>query len=482
VVVVARFDDVARERTDLSEADLDHLRSLVADWTLLADLAFADLVLWLPTWNGGGFVAADQVRPTTGPTGLFDDIVGEYTARGRRPILDRAVSARAVIAERGNTGPAKIEAIPVMRDGHLVGVVERHSSLSGREFGPLEQAYLKAADELADMVVDGTFPPSQPLARTGSQPRVGDGFIRVDTQGVVEFASPNARSAFHRLGLATDLVGVDLARTSAKLARRPGPVDEALAVIASGRAAGGAEVENAGAVITLRGVPLHHGGRRTGGLVLVRDATEIRRRDRALLSKDATIREIHHRVKNNLQTVAALLRLQARRIDIPEARAALEEAVRRVGAIAVVHETLAHTPGERVDADEVADRLIALVRDMSLTSRSVSVTRTASFGVLPAEVVTPLAMALGELLQNAVEHGGGADVRLTPTREDKSLVVEVLDEGPGIAPDLDPFATGRLGLQIVRTLVSEELGGELDIGPGPAGSGTCVRVRVPLVG
>ncbi|CAB4956592.1 unannotated protein [freshwater metagenome] len=482
MVVVARFDDVARERTDLSEADLDHLRSLVADWTLLADLAFADLVLWLPTWNGGGFVAADQVRPTTGPTGLFDDIVGEYTARGRRPILDRAVSARAVIAERGNTGPAKIEAIPVMRDGHLVGVVERHSSLSGREFGPLEQAYLKAADELADMVVDGTFPPSQPLARTGSQPRVGDGFIRVDTQGVVEFASPNARSAFHRLGLATDLVGVDLARTSAKLARRPGPVDEALAVIASGRAAGGAEVENAGAVITLRGVPLHHGGRRTGGLVLVRDATEIRRRDRALLSKDATIREIHHRVKNNLQTVAALLRLQARRIDIPEARAALEEAVRRVGAIAVVHETLAHTPGERVDADEVADRLIALVRDMSLTSRSVSVTRTASFGILPAEVVTPLAMALGELLQNAVEHGGGADVHLIPARQDSWLLVEVIDEGPGIREDVDPFATGRLGLQIVRTLVSDELGGELELGPGPGGTGTCVRVRIPLSG
>ncbi|MBI1376302.1 MAG: PAS domain-containing protein [Frankiales bacterium] len=477
---MARFDDVARDRTDLSEADLDHLRALVADWTLLSDLAFADLVLWLPTWHGGGFVAADQVRPTTGPTVLFDDIVGQYAARGRRPLLDRAVAARAVVADRGVSGPAPVEAIPVIRSGRLLGVVERHSGLSGRDVGALEQHYLEAADELAVMVVDGTFPPAQPLARTGSPPRVGDGLVRVDPDGMVVFASPNARSAYHRLGLATDLLGVHLARTSAKLARRPGPVDEALAVVASGRAAGGAEVENAGAVVTLRGVPLRRSGVHVGALVLVRDATEIRRRDRQILSKDATIREIHHRVKNNLQTVAALLRLQARRIDTPEARAALEEAVRRVGAIAAVHETLAHTPGEKVDADEIADRLVALVRDMAVTSRAVSVTRVGSFGILSAEVVTPLAMALGELLQNAVEHGKGADVRLVAAREDGRLSVSVDDEGPGLPEGADPFATHRLGLQIVRTLVTEELGGTLELGPGPDGRGTRAQVVVPL--
>jgi two-component sensor histidine kinase len=92
----------------------------------------------------------------------------------------------------------------------------------------------------------------------------------------------------------------------------------------------------------------------------VRDVTELRRRERELMTKDATIREIHHRVKNNLQTVAALLRLQARRLTGPEAKAALDEAVRRVGSIAVVHETLSYAPEEIVDFDDIAERVAAM--------------------------------------------------------------------------------------------------------------------------
>jgi two-component sensor histidine kinase len=474
---MARFDDVARERTDLSESDIAHLRGLVADWTLLADLSFSDLVLWLPTWHGGGFIAADQVRPSTGPTGIDDDIVGEYSAKGRRPLLDQAFTSRGAVSESGDA--AARSAVPIVRSGRVLGIVEMYSESAGRARGRLELAYLQAAADLIPMVVDGTFPPANRLSRTGSPPRVGDGFVRLDSNGTVVFASPNARSAYHRLGLATELVGADFARTSARLVRRPGPIDESLSQVAGGRAAGGAEIENSSATVTLSGLPLLRQGSVIGAVVLVRDATEIRRRDRELLSKDATIREIHHRVKNNLQTVAALLRLQSRRIANPEAREALDEAVRRVGAIAVVHETLAHTPEQRVNADEVVDRLIALVRDMSLVSRSVRVTRKDSLGSLPSEIVTPLSMALGELLQNAVDHGGGADVRLTAVRSSDMLIVEVTDDGPGLAPGLDPFDSGRLGLAIVRTLVTEELHGEMELTAGE-GLGTTARLRIPV--
>ncbi len=102
-----------------------------------------------------------------------------------------------------------------------------------------------------------------------------------------------------------------------------------------------------------------------GALILLRDVTELRSRERELVTKEATIREIHHRVKNNLQTVAALLRMQGRRITVPEAQAALAEAVRRVGSIAIVHETLSESFDEHVDFDDVADRVAAMVADVS---------------------------------------------------------------------------------------------------------------------
>ena len=171
------------------------------------------------------------------------------------------------------------------------------------------------ASDLAQMIAAGSFPfPGQQVDMDAS-PRVGDGLIRLDADGVVQYASPNALSAYHRLGLASDLVGHHLGKTTAELAPSRGPVDEALVKVASGWAPREFEVEGADGVIQLRAIPLKPKGTRIGSLVLLRDVTELRRRERELITKDATIREIHHRVKNNLQTVAALLRLQARRMD-----------------------------------------------------------------------------------------------------------------------------------------------------------------------
>ncbi len=195
----------------------------------------------------------------------------------------------------------------------------------------------------------------------------------------------------------------DLTRELVPPRRRPD--EESLSAVLCGRADRDTEIGTDEVALILRSIPLRPHGERIGALVLLRDVTDLRRRDRELVTKDATIREIHHRVKNNLQTVAALLRLQARRIEQPEARAALEEAVRRVGSIAIVHETLSQAVEETVDFDEIADRLGRMVTDVSAVGAAVRVVRRGSFGVLASETATALAMVLTEVLQNAVEHG-----------------------------------------------------------------------------
>ncbi|MFT4010821.1 MAG: sensor histidine kinase, partial [Nocardioidaceae bacterium] len=200
---------------------------------------------------------------------------------------------------------------------------------------------------------------------------------------------------------------------------------------------------------------------------------------------DATIREIHHRVKNNLQTVAALLRLQARRIESGEGRAALEEAVRRVGSIAIVHETLSTGYDEHVEFDEVVDRLRLMASDVSSAAGMVRTRREGSFGTLPSEIATPLAMALTELLQNAAEHGfggRGGTILISASGLAGRLSVVVEDDGRGLPEGFDLDSSTSLGLSIVRTLVESELDGRLVIGPALTERGTRVALDIPLHG
>ncbi len=483
--------DLVRDRTTLSVADAEWLHLLVGDWQLLSDLSFADLVLWLPEDGGAAWVAGAHVRPVTGPMVFFEDQVGLRVERGRRHQIDAAYDEHRILRERDpewsdDDVPVREEAIPVMRQGRPVAVLTRHTNLAmARMPSRLELSYLSAADDLARMIAAGTFPVAG--APTGSRrgaPRVGDGFVRLDAEGVVDYASPNAVSAVHRIGHPGEVVGASLAEVVTPLIRDGDGVDESLALVVRGRAPWRAELEANGTTLSLRAIPIVHDDVRTAALVLLRDVSELRRRERELMTKDATIREIHHRVKNNLQTVAALLRLQARRLpEDAEGRGALEEAVRRVGAIALVHQTLSQGLDETVAFDDIAGQSLAMLIELARHGERAQIHRTGSFGLLRAEDATPLALVLTELLTNAVEHGlagGPGEVHVDAERElgsDGRDVLRVLvgDDGAGLPAGFDPAHAG-LGLQIVAALV-RELRGTISWSTRPGG-GTLVTLEL----
>ncbi|GEP39108.1 histidine kinase [Nocardioides psychrotolerans] len=485
--------ELVRSHTDLGEEDVTWLQLIMADWQIIADLSFADLVLWLPDQRGNGFWAAAQMRPTTGPTAYIDDIVGTFVPVGRRPMLDEAWAHGRLVREGDpewrDDVPVRVETIPVRRAGRVIAVIARNTNLLGvRTPSRLELSYLQTAADLTQMISGGHFPEVGQRSDHADSPRVGDGFLRVDAAGMVVYASPNALSVYRRLGLSGDLTGLSLADLTRQLVPpRRRPDEETLSAVLGGRAHRDTEIGSDQVSLIVRAIPLRPQGEHIGGLILVRDVTDLRRRDRELITKDATIREIHHRVKNNLQTVAALLRLQARRIDSEEAKLALEEAVRRVGSIAIVHETLSQAVEETVAFDEIADRLGSMVTDVGSSGGRVRVRREGSFGVLPSESATALAMVLTEVLQNAVEHGYDAEdattiglITVTVQRLVGRLTMTVDDDGRGLPEGFDLDGSTNLGLSIVRTLVESELGGQLTLGPRPDGAGTRAGIDVPL--
>jgi len=488
---VPTLNDLARSHTSLGEADVEYLHSLVSDWQLLADLSFADLILWAPAKDGTGWLAIAQMRPTTGPTSLHDDVVGTFAGPVDQRVLDVARDERRIWRESdpdwANGVPVRTEGIPVTRANRVIAVIERCTNLnSARTPSRLELTYLQGADDLARMVAEGTFPFPGADAMLVRSPRVGDGLLRLGKAGRVIYASPNAQSAYRRLGLAADLIGAELSVVTAGLIASDEPLDESLMVVAAGRAPREAEVDGNGSVVQLRSIPLIVGGSRTGALVLVRDVTELRRRERELMTKDATIREIHHRVKNNLQTVAALLRLQSRRTSSEEARLALAESVRRVTSIALVHEALSISVDERVDLDKLLDNVLPMVGEVATPESQVGLKRKGSFGVVVAEIATPLVMVLAELVQNAVEHafpaGRPGKIEIAASRSARWLDVLIRDNGRGLPSGFSLERADGLGLQIVRTLVESELRGSLSLRRLRDGgtNGTEAALRIPL--
>ncbi len=498
---------LAARHTSLDAAELDHVQRLLVSWGVLADLSFSDLLLLSSAERAGPeqLVVLGQTRPTTGATLLRLDLVGALQPAAEWPWAVQAlqsghivtgVAAVPVPAPMRQTGAelttvpdtgevpavpetARLECVPVRFVDEPVAVMVRVGALEGRRrTGRLERVYRDLYQRLIAMMVTGDYPFAGEEFTTEDAPRVGDGLVVADADGRFTYASPNAMSALHRMGVSDAAEGATLPDLGIESLAVERAIDTGAPVIE--------EVERRPDVIVLfHCTPLLAEGAVTGVMVLLRDVTDLRRLDRLLLSKDAAIREVHHRVKNNLQTISSLLRLQARRLEPGKGREALREAERRVRSIALVHEILSREPGDEVPFDEIVASLVRMTEDSVVTSCPVEIKVAGDLGEVPADVATPLAVVLAELLQNAVEHAfgdpGGPDrpghVSVMLANDGYGLTIEVRDDGRGLPPGFDIEATNSLGLSIVRDLITSQLGGMIGM---RSEGGTVIDIDVPL--
>jgi PAS domain-containing protein len=340
---VSTLSDLVLAQGRSSQVDVDWLHMLVGDLQLLADLAFADIVLWVPSGDDD-FVAVAHSRPSSAATLFYRDFVGQAIRIEWKDLVSQAFSGGRIVDSSApdwyEEMPTRVRAVPVMRRLSVTGtelapepvaVITRHTNLgSTRTPSRQELTFNDCAGELFQMIASGDFPDlGAPTGPRRGAPRASDGLIRLDVDGTTTFASPNALSAFNRMGFDDELEGESLAEVTTRLLSGKLVVDESLPLVVTGRAPWRTDVESRGVTVSLRAIPIRHRGERIGAIVLSRDVTELRHQEQELITKDATIREIHHRVKNNLQTVASLLRIQARRTHSDEARDALTQAMRR---------------------------------------------------------------------------------------------------------------------------------------------------------
>lgn len=475
--------------------DIEWLHELIADWQVIADLSFADLVLWISDGEGS-FVAAGHARPSSTATIFYRDITGNSVHSSWLTLIAKAFDTGQIVEDvevgQYQGVPATLSAIPVFRKLNVqsgsditpspIAVITKHTSMVEASVPNRTRMNLTSlGDVLLRMVTQGDYPvfSIQGAPRRGT-PRVNDGLLHLDENGVVVFSSPNGISAFQKLGVTGELEGRSLAEVTDDLNRNRLSIDENLRVVVAGKTAWRADFEGNQSALSVRAIPITEHGKHIGAILLCRDVTELRRQERELITKDATIREIHHRVKNNLQTVASLLRIQGRRSKSSETLEALSDAERRVAAIAVVHDSLSEGLAQDVNFDEVFDRIIAMVAELAAAyNAKVTNLRIGKFGRMPSELATPLAVVLTEIVTNAYEHGLANRVghlTVTATRKAKKLYISIADDGAGLEPGKE---LSGLGTQIVKTLVESELLGKIEFRSEKTG-GTTVSVEVPL--
>jgi two-component sensor histidine kinase len=457
-------------RPDLPDEDRQILKRLAASLNLLADLSHADVLLYCPAGTQAEVVA--EARPEPVPSLYTEHLLGQRVSRAQAPAVFRVLyDGRS----RHHFGGVMVRGVPTMQEVFAIHNQQgRTIAALSSEMPMLEHERLRkrtalfrrAIARVRELILHDRLVGAERLGRLG----VHDGVMLIDARGQIQYISATAEHLYRRLGYADSLVKTQLSEleTNEYVCFRAMERGECLEQrvqeqdsIWIKRAIPLLPADESGLLARLRG----DGRMANGAIVIIQDVTDEVRKEQELKIKSAMIQEIHHRVKNNLQTIAALLRLQARKAASDEVAEQLRQTVSRILSIAVVHEFLARDEQAVINIHEVGNRILNEVTHGTLDPEKrieLRLEGTKQFH-LPAQQATSCALIINELLQNAVEHGyrdrgqGTIVVRLEESND--SMSVEIVDDGTGLPENFNIEESG-LGLRIVRTLVREDLKGQ----------------------
>lgn len=467
---------------NLTQGEIAFLDRLKTHIGILADLSRSDVLLYCPAGTGRAVVAA-QARPHSIVPIHSESLLGRPVEVGDKPALSRALTdgRRTVMeAHQGEAGPGSpAQRAPIVQDtfpvrlsgGPVIGALVVETNLIERErHHRRSRVFRRALSLFREQILAGALQGAEGLSPFGEH----DGIVYVDASHRIQYVSGIATSLYRKLGYTASLLKrhfEDLELDDS------GPVREAFG---SGMCVE-REIHVRELIWIKKAIPLspvRRGweklGRRDvtrrpeGVLVTISDETEARRQQEEARVKVAMIQEIHHRVKNNMQTIASLLRLQARRAGSGEVKVALEEGITRILAVAVIHEFLAHQDAKQINIREVSQRIIAMFREGVVDrARGIRIELRGPNIYLPTQPATVCALVINELLQNALEHAfdqqEGGSIAVVLRDDGDSIAIAVEDDGVGLPEDFSLSQTSSLGLQIVSTLATGDLKGTFDL-------------------
>jgi two-component sensor histidine kinase len=469
-------DEAARPSAGLMEA-------IAKGMPITADLSRSDILLVRPM-NPEQVVVVAQAQPHSISPLYSEDLTDRIFTGNDAPVILEAWRRRRhlrVHVELPGRAQVRQDVRPIQDEtGQVIGLLSIETSLIQIErHRQRRPAFRGVIEWLKAMCLRGELSDTADLSPFYES----DGILLADHQRRITYVSGIAGSLYRRLGYREDLRGQRLTYLQS--------CDDEMAIIAAEtRRAAERESETAGHIYIRKVLPVWppatlrgrlegwlHGragpGDVGGVLIMVHDATDERRKRQELEVKTTMIQEVHHRVKNNLQTIAAVLRMQARRAEDGGTQQALKEAINRILSVAVIHEFLSLDESQTINVRDVCQRIVAQTRQALVPGQVIDLSVDGPAIYLPSQQATACALVTNELIQNALEHGfenkkRGA-IRLTLTDSGDAVEIKIWDDGDPLPDDFSLDVPTSLGLQIVRTLVQGDLHGQVMLENGADG-------------
>lgn len=454
--------DLCERYTDLLPDEISTIREICAVLQPLANLEDADIFVDCPCSDGVNAIVVAEAKPSYVPSSYKNTVVGLLAMAENEPAVARTLrlgvatkQMKATTQENGQTIQS-VEPIFNPQGSRVIGVLiqekrEEEARPAPERIHFSQESYEKIANVLSHMTDDNTW-----LAEC-----INEGLVMVDKNGIVTFRNSIARDIYKKLGYLDDPLGKPY--TNFSLA--PNAARDEYGNFSS------VDVLVSGHSLVLRRIVLKDPG--MDYAVTINDVTLQKEQEKQIMLKTVAIKEMHHRVKNNLQVIASLLRIQARRTDNEETRKVLAESLNRILSIATTHELLARSGVDQVQIGEVIQNVKnSTIRYFTSPGFRVRVSVEGGDFEVDSDVATSVALIINELLQNSLEYayqdGEEGLVRIIITRGELYSRIQVIDDGCGFDPK--NVRKNRLGLSIVQTLVKDKLRGSLEIESGPGGT------------
>lgn len=447
---------LCRKYTDLSEEEIQVIEMMAGTLQPLANLEAADIFVDCPCRDNDAIVVA-EAKPEEVPSAYQSSVVGMLAKEENEPAVARTFRlgvATKYMKARTQENNYTIQSVePIKYNSRVIGVLIREKRITEDGETPEELGSYEAIETpLNHMINENEW-----LTES-----IDEGLLLVDHNGRVSFRNLYARELFQNLGYVSDILGQKYKNIClTEWSDTPEGTDRIK------------EVHCGKYYLRVRQIPLMNQGIQFA--VIIRDITWNREQEKNLILKSVAVKELNHRVKNNLQTIASLLRLQARREENEETRQVLNESISRILSISATHQLLSQSGEACVSLMEVLENVRRnAVQPFLRADLSFNLEITGDDIVVDSEIATSVALAVNELLQNSMKYAfrgrkeGQIWIRIEKGKVYSRLTVK--DDGTGFDPK--KVRAGSLGLNIVKTMVQDKLHGRLSIRSGAGGTET----------